>query len=261
MFPIGAAAVAIRSPLPANADGFARHDRADFAQEFLRRNAAYRAGWARVRSAARMLGGSDLEIDLAGRWGLVRMFDPSRPVRAHPALWRLDCASQIVALVPAPPGLHGGARLPDLATTAERLSGDTRDVVLDLAGVRHRLHIAGVDSGGHVAIALPPHGDPLRIAACDAARRMFARLSVAESARSLRPSSLQRQRLTLLLRALDASLAGASIREIGTSLVYPWLAGIDAAAWKAASERRRVQRLVAEARELAASGYRTLLSG
>ena len=64
---------------------------------------------------------------------------------------------------------------------------------------------------------------------------------------------------TLLLRILEASLAGASNREIGLRLVYPWLAGTDALAWKATSERRRVQRLVAEARDLSASGYRDLL--
>jgi hypothetical protein len=60
---------------------------------------------------------------------------------------------------------------------------------------------------------------------------------------------------------LDAWLAGAGNREIGLRLVYPWLAGTGALAWKSMSERRRVQRLVAEARALAASGYRDLLRG
>jgi hypothetical protein len=188
------------------------------------------------------------------------MFDPARMVRSAPAVWRAECAAQVVALVPAPTGLPGAGLLPGVVATAETLSEDARDLVVDAAGVRHRLHVLGPAREAPLAILLPPLGDPLRVAACDAARRMFAGLSVAESASVLRPKALQRQRLVLLLlRVLDASLAGASIREIGVSTVYPWLAGIDAVAWKAASERRRVQRLVAEARHLAASGYRALL--
>jgi hypothetical protein len=194
------------------------------------------------------------------RWGLVRMFDPRRPVRAAPAIWRPDCASQIVSLAPAP-GLAGAAPLPEAAAVADYLAGEARDLVLDTDGVRHRLHILGARTGMPLAILLPLLGDPLRVAACDAARRMLAGLSVTEPASAMRPSALQRQRLTLLLRVLDASLADASNREIGTAIVYPWLNGTDAVAWKATSERRRVQRLVAEARDLATSGYRSLLRG
>ena len=195
------------------------------------------------------------------RWGLVRMFDPRRAVRSAPAIWRPDCASQIVSLAPAPPGLPGAASLPEGAAAAECLAGDARDIVLETGGVRHRLHVLGAASDAPLAILLPPLGDPLRVAACDAARRMLAGLSVAEAASAMRPSALQRQRLALLLRVLDASLAGASNREIGMGIVYPWLAATDAVAWKAMSERRRVQRLVAEARDLAASSYRSLLRG
>lgn len=254
-------AVAIRPPLPAHAEGLAKHDRADFAQEFLRRNLGYRAAWDRVRGAGQGHAADGMSCAEAQRWGLVRMFDPRRMVRSAPALWRGDCASQIVPLTPAPPGLPGAARLPEAVATAENLAGEVRDLVLEAGGVRHRLRVLGAGSRAPVAILLPPLADPLRFAACDAARRMLAGLSVAEPASALRPSALQRQRLALLLRVLDASLAGASNREIGSAIVYPWLAGTDAVAWKAMSERRRVQRLVAEARDLAASGYRGLLRG
>lgn len=238
---------------------FAKHDRADFAQEFLRRNAAYRAAWTAWLAASRAPGPGGISSGEAGRWGLARLFDPDRPVRIAPAIWRADCASQIASLASAPAGFSGAARLPDSAPTVEYDDGEARHLVFDIVGVRHRLLVLAASPSVPLTILLPPLADALRAAACDAARRMLAGLSTAEPVSVLRPSALQRQRLTLLLRVLDASLAGAGNREIGLSIVYPWLAGTDALAWKSTSERRRVQRLVAEARDLAASGYRDLL--
>lgn len=238
------------------ASGLAKHDRADFAQEFLRRNAAYRAAWAMFQGES----GAGSSLAEARRWGLVRLFDPDRSVRTTPAIWRADCASQIVSLVAVPPVFAGAAKLPGIAATGEFSHDGTRHLVFDIAGVRHRFQICGSDRGG-LAILLPPRASTLGAAACDAARRMFAGLNMADAARFLQPSVLQRQRLTLLLRVLDASRGGASNREIGTRIVYPWLAGTEAAAWKATSERRRIQRLVDEAHGLAASAYRDLLTG
>lgn len=251
----GARAVAIRPPLPASStSGFARHDRADFAQEFLRRNAAYRAAWARSGGA----GTSPQVDDAAGGWGLCALFDPARPVRSAPALWRAEAASQVVSLAPAA-GLPGATALPEVRPSAEHCELCARHIVLDHAGVRHRLRLLSAEPDARLAILLPPLGDALRAATCDAARRMMAGLALSKSAAALRPSPLQHRRLTLLLRVLDASLEGMGNREIGVRIVYPWLAGTDATAWKATGERRRVQRLLAEARHLAAGGYRELL--
>jgi hypothetical protein len=248
-------AVAIRPPLAVqSAYALTRHDRADFAQEFLRRNAGYRSVWARSGEASERAAA----CDEARLWGLCTLFDPARPVRDGPAIWRVETASQIVSLAPAP-HLPGAAMF---AETGLRAAFDdilARNIVIDRAGVRHRLRLLTPDRQAPLAILLPPLGDPLRAAACDAARRMMAGLALAEPAAALRPSALQHRRLTLLLRVLDASLAGASNREIGVAIVYPWLAGTDATAWKSTGERRRVQRLLAEARHLADAGHRELL--
>ncbi len=253
-------AVAPSSPLPAfAADRLDKHDRADFAQEFLRRNPAYRADWA-AWSGASGGGGQGREGEAAaGRWGLVRFFDPVRPVRAEPAIWLPGCAAQLVSLVAAPGGFVGAAALPPAPCAVDFILGGERWIVVDGAGVRHRLRVIG-EGEGPFAILLPPRGDALRAAACDAARRLFAGLGGGAAA-ALRPSALQRRRLALLLRVHDAWVAGASIREIGLGIVYPWLGEIDALAWKGMSERRRVQRLVAEARDLVAFDYRALLRG
>lgn len=196
----------------------------------------------------------------ARRWGLSALFDPTRSPRAAPALWRADTASQIVSLASVPADIPGLVTLPDLAPAAEFRADGEREVVLDRAGVRHRLRLISERPNARLAILLPPLADTLRVAACDAARRMLAGLALAEPAALLRPSALQRQRLALLLRVHDAWASGASNREIGVAIVYPWLAGVDATAWKATGERRRVQRLLAEARHLADHGYRGLLS-
>ncbi len=240
--------------MPAHAAALAKHDRADFAQEFLRRNADYVSVWGRFGAAA----GSDAARGVARGWGLRALFDPARAVRAAPAIWRASMASQIVSLAPAPQ-LAGAAALPDTRPVAEICDAGARDIVMDRGGMRHRLRLLTADRHAPLAILLPPLGDPLRAAACDAARRMLAGLALGEPAAALRPSALQRQRLALLLRVLDAWDNGASNREIGVGIVYPWLAGTDATAWKSTGERRRVQRLLAEARHLADTDYRDLL--
>lgn len=204
------------------------------------------------------MGASAESLDEAHRWGLCALFDPARAVRAAPAIWRAEAASQVVSLVPAP-HLSGAAPLPDLRPCAEFGDGQARNIVVDRDGVRHRLRLFSPEPDARLAILLPPLGDPLRAAACDAARRMIAGLALAEPAAALRPSALQRQRLALLLRVLDAWVGGASNRQIGVGIVYPWLAGTDATGWKSMGERRRVQRLLAEARHLVDAGFRDLL--
>jgi Uncharacterized conserved protein (DUF2285)/Family of unknown function (DUF6499) len=239
--PAGALAVINRPPLSVQTGSLARHDRADFAQEFLRRNAAYRAAWLRQMHAPDV----PVSPDAARRWGLVQLFDPDRSVRSMPAIWHIDAASQVVPLAASPGDIPGAAVLPDLHRLADLLIGDKRHIVLDQRGVRHRLVVSGDSSEAQFVMMIGPRADSLRVAACDAARRLIAGVDAGSSASILRPTVLRRRRLSLLLHVLDASLAGASLRSIGTRIVYPWLGEIDALTWKTMSERRRVQRLIA----------------
>ena len=109
-----------------------------------------------------------------------------------------------------------------------------------------------------LVVLLPTEDLPSRVAAAERARRLLAGLPP-DSHPAHWPSPFQRQRLCLLLRVLDAAQSGTGTRGIGTRILYPWLEGLDAQAWKAASERRRTQRLVAEARHMMRRGYRELL--
>jgi len=69
----------------------------------------------------------------------------------------------------------------------------------------------------------------------------------------------------MMLDILDALLDGAhgdtTTHAIARRFIYPGLAlgrGVD---WKSSAERRRTQRIIDEAKDLAASGYLTLLRG
>lgn len=74
---------------PAAADQYRDHDYADFAQEFLQRNAAYRRDYAETkdRIAWDPVTAPAEEEGLAGRWGLSFPHDPGRrPARLSGAL-------------------------------------------------------------------------------------------------------------------------------------------------------------------------------
>lgn len=122
----------------------------------------------------------------ASRWGLAALFNPDLSVHAAPAIWRAAAASQLVSLVAAPPDFEGAARIPDTRFTAQLVAGDKRHVVLDRGGVRHRFLVPAAKPDEPLVILMPPLGDALRAAACDAARRMFAGLGHADAVAVMR---------------------------------------------------------------------------
>jgi hypothetical protein len=189
-------------------------------------------------------------------------FDPAIDPISAPALWDGALAAAVVALCAAPPDMppaqHLVSDFPPLCAHDDR--GDLH-LVIDAGGGRHRLSLWRAAATDRLAILLPPTANPVRIAAANAVRGLLAGVPQPRPTAVVAPSSFQRQRLVLLLAVLDAHLIGESTRAIGTSIVAPRLAGIGAAAWKASSERRRVQRLIGEALALARGGYRSLLSG
>jgi hypothetical protein len=245
--------------LSPHGDPYARHDRADFAQEFLRRNPAYRAQWRAWRRGRATSGDEALRAALCARWGLAHPFDPALAVRDAPAFWAPGVAAQLVILRAADDDIPGAAPLPALVPTRARMINGAHDLVLDHDGLRHRFRILSDDLRAPLVIQLAPVASALRAASADAARRLIAGIGTASAGSLMRPSTLQHRRLSLLLGMLDMAVAGATTREIGVSLVYPWLTSMRAEAWKSTSERRRIQRLIGEARGLVEGGYRSLL--
>mgnify|MGYP001262274489 CR=1 FL=1 len=208
------------------------------AWEYVRRHPDYRLHW--MRRARRP--------DAAHRWGLRLLEDPALDARdAHPA-W-LPGHAAVVQLYPdadPPPDaaafdfwnipghkhlLHDGKRLALIA----RSPGYCQRYVL-APGLEDGMAIAYAHRGG---IAAPAHSH-----APDAA------LATARP----RPSQSALQELHTL-QALDATLAGASLREVAEGLF-----GVDAAAgwYSDGGLRSKVRRLVRRGDALMRGGYRRL---
>src|SRR3546814_7610014 len=95
------------------------------------------------------------------------------------------------------------------------------------------------------------------------ADRLALRLQGAAGGRvptAFRPTDFQRMRLTFLLHLLGLLATGLITRELADAAVYPEL-GLHGSDWRAANERRQVQRLRDEALRLRESGYLDLLRG
>jgi hypothetical protein len=132
-------------------------------------------------------------------------------------------------------------------------SPDERHLVADDDQGRHRLLLVRPFDRPR-ALALPIDAAmPIRL---DAASRLTRS---GGSVLGYQPTPLQRARLTLLLRVLDAEAAGEPKRAIAAKIIYPHMPTLHGAAWKASTERRRTHRLCQEAMRLRDEGVLDLL--
>lgn len=143
---------------------------------------------------------------------------------------------------------------------ADRTLADGRHVVLDDANVRHRLWLCTAQTDRPTAFIVPAdHNAPMRLDATQRFEHRLRELTTRPARPAFRPTRFQRRRLTQLLRLAEAARMGASIRDMAMHIVFPHMAALPGAAWKASSERRHTQRLLGEAVALTRGGYRTLL--
>lgn len=219
------------------------------AWEYLRRHPDYRRDWLRRRRRP----------EAAERWGLRVLEDPGLDARnAHPA-WFPDHDS-VVQLYPdadPPPDalVFEFWRIPG----DKHLIHDGKRLVLVLQWPGHCVRLAlapGLEDGMAYLYAV-------RACATPCYRLFAARLDVLAAAMAAVPVAVAHSRPTpgaLLelhtLQALDATLTGASLREVAEGLF-----GVDAvvADWHADSAlRARVRRLVRRGDVLMRGGYRRL---
>jgi hypothetical protein len=175
--------------------------------------------------------------------------------------WRPEMLPTIVLLQPAPDSTFGAQPL-DLAqlggARTERLGPDGRYVIVrhDLGELRLWLRDASPDQP--LAIVMPLNDDlPTRAMA---ALRLWAQIAGRAAGHGREPLALTRQRrerLVLMLRALDGHLANASYREIAEVLFGA--RRLEREAWKTSSLRDRTIRLVKGGLALMRAGYRKLL--
>jgi len=231
-------------------------DRAGLMWEWLRRDPGYGAWYVKASAATRG------DAVPALRWRLMVAEDPGLGARRARLFWSADADPGALRVMARPVGL-GPAGLPihRLSRFLSVVRGDGGREYAVLSDGRHHLRLdveEGTLENGRVALHVLLDG--LRDA--EAKLETLRRLAVLCRQRRFPPEHFsfdsQRERSLILLRVADALGAGASQRELAE-----FLFGMERArsGWQGRSDslRSRVRRLAAEARRLAAGGYRNLL--
>jgi hypothetical protein len=167
----------------------------------------------------------------------------------------------VVLLAPTPTGLPVASPV-DVAglgpDVAERIDQHSRHLIVRSRDEDLRLCVYTLEPDESLSVVIPFDGDfPERAAA---ASRLWARMhgrAPGEASGSL--TKQRRDRLILMLRALDGHLAAASYREIAEVLFGP--GRLEREPWKTSSLRDRTIRLVKDGLALMRDGYRKLLRG
>lgn len=194
------------------------------AWEFLRRSPDYREAWTAAQSGPVEPPGGG--TNTARDWGLLRFADPDHDARTTDVFWQPELLADVVRLREARQGADHSLLHLDLASWPGRHASHCDDsglhLILTLNGVEHRVWVT--DGRG------PPRGAPLE-AAVDISgligRRMEATLRFLRGTtqpaipvgRKLRPARSLGLRHRHMLLALDARMAGATMREVA-ALVF-----------------------------------------
>ena len=236
----------------------------DIALGYLSRNPTYRADYARAlrRVKRGTITAADATTRLVRRWGISFHAEPATAFDPKLAVARPDLSPTNIVLAPAPVDT-GATQIIDekqLGTIRARMRiGKYLHVILADADGDEHVWIAG-PLDGPLAMMLPIDADPF--ARLAAAERLCRRLNgMTAGPPTLRPPPFRRLHLLTLLQVLDGLQAGATQRELATSLIHQKVRRYSAADWVESSERKRVRRWIAEAVELRDGGYVRLLRG
>ena len=162
---------------PETASDFETHDRADLAQEFLRRNPSYEREYIETENSIKATTSernASLEA-LGHRWGLSIAFPPDLSPLSHPAHWSSDVAPTIVILGVA--SFNTGLVIAALASKAKSIladvmTSDGRHMVIVDGKRRHRLrlvHIAHIEVAAYATTVMDT--DRIRLADASGWRR------------------------------------------------------------------------------------------
>jgi hypothetical protein len=146
------------------------------------------------------------------------------------------------------------------STRASAIGNDGAHVVVEDAAGDHHLWLRGVRADQKLAALLALDDDfRVRVLSLIRFQRRLTGRSTGPLPKAWQITRRHRQRLTLMVRALDAHLAGASYREIAEALYGD--EAVTRYAWKTSSVRGQTIRLVKDAIGMMRGGYRKLLLG
>lgn len=233
-------------------------DRSIIAWEWLRRDPAYRTA---ARTAFSASGASERSVR-SQDWGLHAFERPERAAPEARPIWGADYHPYVLQSVaveqPAPSDAFDLASLGPLATLVRAAAGSEHLLVSDgLRAIRLDV-LAGSLERGPVQLEYLLSGFASVEKPLLTLRRLMALRQGGRFSRSLHTSEPRTKRWVLLLRAFDGLAAGAAQREVAASLLSR-SAGEPRWRSRASSIRSQVQRLVRNARAMAAGGYLELL--
>lgn len=186
------------------------------------------------------------------------MTDPAGSSQDQAIFWAPEALPTIIPIVQSTAASNGNALgLAEMSAGEIRQATDGWHVLLRIRGLEHRLWLREpLVAGSPYAAALPLDVD-FEIRA-HAARRLWRALNGRATGPAFHELSPQRrQRLALVLRALDGRVEGNSYREIAEVLFGT--RRIPERAWKTHDLRNRTIRLVQSGFALMRGGYRELL--
>jgi hypothetical protein len=178
-------------------------------------------------------------------------------------MWRPELVPHSVILIPAPPSFTNSHCLVPSDLTGELFDhegSDGRHIVLQAPLGAHRVWLRDVHIGTSLAALIPlDESTLLRIAGLLRLQRRLAGGLAGPVPRGWELTARLRQRLVLMVRALDGHQAQASYREIALALYGQ--AAVTRYPWKTSSIRGQTIRLVKDAVVTMEGGYRKLLRG
>jgi hypothetical protein len=236
-------------------------DRSLFAWEWLRRDAGYRVAAGRSLSSPGPIGGMEPGPE---HFGLVAFEPPGLAVPDARPVWHSATYPYVLGVRAAPamarqgePDLFDPRHVRALARLIERdgaqhllLSDGLRCIRLDGP--------AGTFRDGPVCLSFAVCGIASAEPRLLTLRRFLALCRAGRFSRGLHRAEMRARRWILMLRAWDATAAGATQRDIAETLLRPSAGG---PRWRTRepSARSQAQRLVRSARALVAGGYRAFL--
>jgi hypothetical protein len=263
------AGLCVRTPEPSSR-AYQAFDGGDWAWEFLRRNTGYEFDWRastprHLRPIALSDGTRLLRIrrrhPRAEKWGLFVFADPSQAAPDAFVAWLPTIARRVLrARCTLAVAANAGNVVSLSAFRAMRSAVIGADGVPVVTMRRHGCCVGLMAHGWHAlarpaAVTFEVEGLDELAGGIDCLRTLQRLLNPAACAGM--PATVQ-ERLRQALLALDGSLAGASYRQIATTIF-----GEDRVSeeWSAASRflKERVRRLVAKGHALMNGGYRDLL--